>query len=530
MKKHYFMLLGAALLGISANAETITLTEDGTLANAIANAAEGDVIELAVNQTITSRLGISGKTLTIQGATPDIAIVRGENYNNGIAVLINSKSNVTLQNLTCDGNNVTATRHFLEAAGTGSDGAYVTLNNVKFVNAITSSENNGIVKTIQNSHLTVNNCSFVNCTVPANNGNVFVGNTYAVVSGNTSTSFMLEKNITATDYTGNSDIYIKGITAGSNVVLGATEGFTLKGMGADYSLEAKDGNLVLAYNAVVVLNEATGEGYSSFMEAYNALAAVEGVDDIVLSVRENSQVSGRIGPKNFAFSVVGASDNITLTKTFTNTLFITNNAANNFENLIFDCNKRANNKAEIEVNQNDRIMALKNVKIINSASSVGIFTVKDGNRVLSLNNVTVEDYEGSVGVNLNGKLRLEGNNVIPAIVIANAGAEISVVGEGITNETPIEITFNGVTPAQDMVVVKGCTDASKFNFENTENWVLAAKDGNLVLANTTGIEGIVADDNAPVEYFNLQGVRVANPENGLYIRRQGSKVQKVLVK
>ena len=34
----------------------------------------------------------------------------------------------------------------------------------------------------------------------------------------------------------------------------------------------------------------------------------------------------------------------------------------------------------------------------------------------------------------------------------------------------------------------------------------------------------------PVEYYNLQGVRVANPENGIYIRRQGNKVQKVLVK
>lgn len=37
----------------------------------------------------------------------------------------------------------------------------------------------------------------------------------------------------------------------------------------------------------------------------------------------------------------------------------------------------------------------------------------------------------------------------------------------------------------------------------------------------------LANDNAPVEYFNLQGVRVANPENGIFIRRQGSKVTKV---
>ena len=48
-------------------------------------------------------------------------------------------------------------------------------------------------------------------------------------------------------------------------------------------------------------------------------------------------------------------------------------------------------------------------------------------------------------------------------------------------------------------------------------------------SNTTGIADIEAAGEA-VEYFNLQGVRVANPRNGLYIRRQGSKVEKIIVK
>lgn len=48
---------------------------------------------------------------------------------------------------------------------------------------------------------------------------------------------------------------------------------------------------------------------------------------------------------------------------------------------------------------------------------------------------------------------------------------------------------------------------------------------------TTGIADIDVDsENAPVEYFNMQGIRVANPQNGLYIRRQGNKVEKVYVK
>lgn len=48
---------------------------------------------------------------------------------------------------------------------------------------------------------------------------------------------------------------------------------------------------------------------------------------------------------------------------------------------------------------------------------------------------------------------------------------------------------------------------------------------------TTGIENVAVDSNdAPVEFFNLQGVRVANPSNGVFIRRQGNTASKVYVK
>lgn len=47
---------------------------------------------------------------------------------------------------------------------------------------------------------------------------------------------------------------------------------------------------------------------------------------------------------------------------------------------------------------------------------------------------------------------------------------------------------------------------------------------------SAGIGSIIADDNAPAEYYNLQGIKVANPESGLYIRRQGKTVTKVIVK
>lgn len=46
----------------------------------------------------------------------------------------------------------------------------------------------------------------------------------------------------------------------------------------------------------------------------------------------------------------------------------------------------------------------------------------------------------------------------------------------------------------------------------------------------SGIADIEAEENGVVEYFNLQGVRVDEPANGLYIRRAGNKVEKVIVR
>lgn len=76
-------------------------------------------------------------------------------------------------------------------------------------------------------------------------------------------------------------------------------------------------------------------------------------------------------------------------------------------------------------------------------------------------------------------------------------------------------------------VVKGCETA----YQEASTWKEFFIMADLEPQPDSGIEGIEADgSDAPVEYYNLNGVRVANPENGLYIKRQGDKVTKVLVK
>ena len=56
----------------------------------------------------------------------------------------------------------------------------------------------------------------------------------------------------------------------------------------------------------------------------------------------------------------------------------------------------------------------------------------------------------------------------------------------------------------------------------------------LTYTNTNGGSGVndlvSEDENAPVEYFNLQGMKVAGDQPGLYIRRQGSQTTKVVIK
>jgi hypothetical protein len=44
----------------------------------------------------------------------------------------------------------------------------------------------------------------------------------------------------------------------------------------------------------------------------------------------------------------------------------------------------------------------------------------------------------------------------------------------------------------------------------------------------SGIEDVNVNDGE-VEYYNLQGVKVENPEKGIYIMKQGGKTSKVVL-
>ena len=95
-------------------------------------------------------------------------------------------------------------------------------------------------------------------------------------------------------------------------------------------------------------------------------------------------------------------------------------------------------------------------------------------------------------------------------------ASVDLSGVDITADTRITITQNEWEVGT----------ANRWFLDNIQLWDSAK------LAAIGNVEVDEANENAPVEYYNLQGARL-NGDNlpaGLYVRRQGTKVEKVLVK
>ena len=63
------------------------------------------------------------------------------------------------------------------------------------------------------------------------------------------------------------------------------------------------------------------------------------------------------------------------------------------------------------------------------------------------------------------------------------------------------------------------------------NYIWKALGYEITLPDMSGVDEIAVDANAPVKYFNLQGVEIANPEAGaIVIKTQGGKATKMIVK
>ena len=86
-----------------------------------------------------------------------------------------------------------------------------------------------------------------------------------------------------------------------------------------------------------------------------------------------------------------------------------------------------------------------------------------------------------------------------------------------------ENTFDNY--AATLYIPKGCTEI----YRATAPWKYFL---DIQEIDFSGIDGVESDEcsDAPVEYYNLQGMRVENPTSGIYIRRQGSKTSKGFIR
>lgn len=96
--------------------------------------------------------------------------------------------------------------------------------------------------------------------------------------------------------------------------------------------------------------------------------------------------------------------------------------------------------------------------------------------------------------------------------------DMSLMGGAIT----ADVDLNGTTDAQGVANMKISVMWSGIPINVTFTTNPAS----------SGIDSIAADENAPVEYFNLQGIKIAADHltPGLYIKRQGKTVSKVILK
>lgn len=123
----------------------------------------------------------------------------------------------------------------------------------------------------------------------------------------------------------------------------------------------------------------------------------------------------------------------------------------------------------------------------------------------------------------------EGNEVTEEVVSAASAKAASYVSEP-TWTNPVVTDENGMylisLPEQtgNYIKIQAKNELNGYHSEELVKHVDAA--GNIL----SGVDAIMAEDAAPVEYFNMQGMRVEAGQPGVYVRRQGGKVAKVVVR
>ncbi|MDE6438209.1 MAG: hypothetical protein K2L62_00965, partial [Muribaculaceae bacterium] len=214
----------------------------------------------------------------------------------------------------------------------------------------------------------------------------------------------------------------------------------------------------------------------------------------------------------------------------------TRNGSITLKNLVIDGQDVAATSNFVEASNNG-VFTLEDVVFANCTTShnQGLVSMKNGGRVNATNvtmyNVNIMEGRGAIFCGTD-RLTVSGSTSVSVFCEKALTFNAADMAEG-------AVVNIFVDAARDMteaaLIVKG-ENLSVSNFNSAmNNYNLRAAEAGIEFVYeegyTSGVEGVAAEaENAPVEWYNLQGVRVAEPANGLFIRRQGNKVEKVVVK
>ncbi len=119
----------------------------------------------------------------------------------------------------------------------------------------------------------------------------------------------------------------------------------------------------------------------------------------------------------------------------------------------------------------------------------------------------------NLGITANGQSLFVGNgDAITFYIVPEIGYLIEYVlynGNDVTNE----LVNNSYT-----TTAVGAEAVSKLEVKMIDEISVAIEEVN------------IDEEDGPIEYYNLQGVKVGNPSNGIFIKKQGRKTQKVIIK
>lgn len=192
------------------------------------------------------------------------------------------------------------------------------------------------------------------------------------------------------------------------------------------------------------------------------------------------------------------------------------------------------------------VYMFNNFAYCNRATVLSECSIADTDRtaIIAHNNV-LYGAERGVNENIDDPDLSSGASAASNTVGMTKDASLVAVGvsKELGNRDESFVPFLPILRANSPLVGAGIADCSEWTGDNLipdkDIRGYARNDGSIdvgayeygAVPDDAGVADIVVeeDNNTPVEYYNLQGVRVANPQSGLFIRRQGNKATKVII-